>query len=808
MRVTLTIVLLFGSYMAALAQSFSITGKVTSTATQQPVPQAKVLLTNTGSLIKADAQGNYTISNLAAGTYTLTAYSVGWGSATQQVTITNSNVVEDFALKPLEGHLREVNVKGEREKTFGITRLNSVEGAAIYEAKKSEVVVLSDITANLATNNSRQVFAKVAGLNIWESDGAGLQLGIGGRGLSPNRTSNFNTRQNGYDISADALGYPESYYTPPTEALDRIEVVRGAASLQYGTQFGGMINFVMKEGPEDKPFELTTRQTAGSWGLFNSFNSMGGTKGKFHYYGFYQYKRGDGWRENGGFDAHTAFGSVHYKPHDKLEIGFNYTYMDYLAQQPGGLTDAAFEQDAQQSIRDRNWFQVNWNLLALTLDYRVSERTKLNIRNFGLLAQRDALGYMGKISRPDDLTLPRTLLQDQFRNFGNETRLIHRYDLGNSFSTLLVGARYYRGFTDQKQGDGSTAADADFRFFSETGAPNVSSYDYLSRNVAFFAENIFNLTPKLSLTPGVRYEWINTNADGSYRDVVADQAGNIIRDEVVPEDRSKSRNVVLLGLGLSYKPSEQMEVYANFSQNYRAINFNDMRVLNPNLVPDQNLKDESGYSTDLGFRGNISGVLNYDASLFYLAYEDRINFKNIAGTTNRIRTNVGDSRNMGLETFVEADFLKLIYGQEHATSLSAFSNVTFVNTRYSSPDKAIDGNEVELAPALIAKTGLAFKRNNFRLAYQYAYTSSQYTDAENTGTEIGQYDVTAVVGKIPSYWVMDLSGSYTYKRFTLESGINNLTDNHYFTRRATGYPGPGIIPSDARNYYVTLQFKL
>ncbi|MHC2993234.1 hypothetical protein OB13_17215 [Pontibacter sp. HJ8] len=809
MRATLSLFFLLCSLQFSLAQTFSISGTILNATTKQAAPEAEVLLIGKGNIVKADGKGNYMIGDLQAGTYTLTAYSIGLGGQTQQVTISDASVTVHFSLKPLEGNLSEVNVKGEREKTFGITRLNSVEGTAIYEAKKSEVVVLSDITANKATNNSRQVFAKVAGLNIWESDGAGLQLGIGGRGLSPNRTSNFNTRQNGYDISADALGYPESYYTPPTEALERIEVVRGAASLQYGTQFGGMINFVMKEGPEDKPFELTSRQTVGSWGFLNSFNSIGGTKGKLHYYGFYQYKRGDGWRENAGFDAHTAFASVHYNPNDRLEIGFNYTYMDYLAQQPGGLTDAAFNQNARQSLRDRNWFQVNWNLLALTLDYRVSDRTKVNVRNFGLLAQRDALGFMGRINRMDDTALPRTLLQDQFNNFGNETRLIHRYDLGNTFSTLLVGARYYRGFTDQKQGDGSIAADADFNFYSETGAPNASSYDYLSRNAALFAENIFNITSKLSLTPGVRYEWINTNADGSYRDVMADQAGNVIRDNVVAEKRANTRNVLLLGLGMSYKPSEQMEVYGNFSQNYRAINFNDMRIINPNQLVDQNLQDETGFNADLGFRGNISGLLNYDASLFYLAYDNRIGIRNkvIDNQIYLLRTNRDFSRNIGLETFIEADLLKLYLGKDHPSSLSAFSNITLVNTRYVSDDKAYDGNRVELAPALIAKTGLSFKRNNFKLAYQYAYTSSQYTDADNTGKE-GELDVTAVVGQIPAYWVMDLSGSYTYKRFTLESGINNLTDNRYFTRRATGYPGPGIIPSDARNYYVTLQFQL
>ena len=55
---------------------------------------------------------------------------------------------------------------------------------------------------------------------------------------------------------------------------------------------------------------------------------------------------------------------------------------------------------------------------------------------------------------------------------------------------------------------------------------------------------------------------------------------------------------------------------------------------------------------------------------------------------------------------------------------------------------------------------------------------------------------------------MDVALSYTYKRFKLETGINNVLDETYFTRRATGYPGPGIIPSAPRNFYATLQIKL
>ncbi|HAD13625.1 MAG TPA: iron(III) dicitrate transport protein FecA, partial [Saprospirales bacterium] len=252
--------------------------------------------------------------------------------------------------------LREVTIKAASEQTMGMGKLRAVEGVIIYEGKKSEVVSLRDITANLSTNNARQVFSRVAGLNIWESDGAGLQLGIGGRGLSPNRTSNFNTRQNGYDISADALGYPESYYTPPTESLQRIEVVRGAASLQYGTQFGGMLNFVMHQPQEQQPFQLTSRQTLGSWGFFGSYNAVSGSVGKVNYFGFFQHKRGNGWRPNSGFELNNGYVDVHWDLSERIELGIELPKMSYLAPQHGGLTDTQIEKDRSQSLRARNWF--------------------------------------------------------------------------------------------------------------------------------------------------------------------------------------------------------------------------------------------------------------------------------------------------------------------------------------------------------------------------------------------------------------------------------------------------------------------
>jgi Fe(3+) dicitrate transport protein len=474
--------------------------------------------------------------DLAPGKYHIQAHAQGMGILTREVEVKDRDVSLDFMMQVLFQELEEVTVKDERVATFGISRLNSVEGTAIYEAKKSEVIVMEDITANLATNNSRQVYSRVAGLNIWESDGAGVQLGIGGRGLSPNRSSNFNTRQNGYDIAADALGYPESYYTPPTQAINKIEIVRGAASLQYGTQFGGMVNFRFKEGPDDRPFAFSTRQTGGSFGLFNSFNSVGGTTGKVNYYGFYNYKRNLGWRPNSDLNQHTAYGSVRFDLSDRFSITTEYTYMSYLAQQPGGLTDQQFDDDPRQSNRERNWFSVNWNLAALLMDYRLAANTRLNTRFFGLYAGRDALDNLGRIDRPD-FGGERDLIRDDFRNWGNETRLMHHYHLGENRSVLLTGIRYYHGFTHRRQGLGSDRSDADFDFLNPDDLEG-SDFDLPSRNVSWFAENIFNLTNKFSLTPGVRFESIRTETDGYYKNRVEDLAGNILVDE-----KSKSKRI-------------------------------------------------------------------------------------------------------------------------------------------------------------------------------------------------------------------------------------------------------------------------
>jgi Fe(3+) dicitrate transport protein len=801
-------ILIITTSILGFSQSAEIKGKIKS-SNGESIPGAFVVLDDIKKTSESD--GSYIFKNVENGNHVFKISAIGFNSIEKTITIIdNKNLNLDFDLTEFGVQLDssiEV-IATNMEEGFGIGYAPPIKGTVIYDGKKHEILKLDHLSGNKSSGNARELYAKVPGLNIWESDSYGIQLGIGGRGLSPNRTANFNTRQNGYDISADALGYPESYYSPPTEALDAIEIIRGAASLQYGSQFGGLLNFRMRK-PSHKNLEFTTRNTGGMYGYFGTFTQLNGTVKNFSYNTYYQYKRADGYRANSNFDQHQYFINLNYHFTENIRLGVEYTYMNYLAKQAGGLTDAQFDEDPRQSFRDRNWFKVNWNLIALNFDWEFSNATKLNIKAFSNLSSRSALGWLGRADRPD-LGTERDLIEGRFRNIGVEARVLHKYKLGKNYGAFLFGARVYVGHTNNKQGLANDGDGPDFEFINDDN--NLSGSDYLfpSQNYAAFAENIFFITKEISITPGIRFEYITTASEGYWKQyTVHPLTGEILNTTTNYDTIRKSRPVFLAGLGFSYKPSAKnlrgkLNLYANISQNYRAINFSDIRIINENIQVDPNIKDEKGFNADIGLRGVINKCFYYDFSFFYLQYNDKIGEKVVDNQLYKVRTNISDARNIGIEFFAEFDFIKC-FKPKGETGFSIFANFSYIDAKYQSSEvSAFNGNRIENVPEYTIRTGIKFKHKGFTTSVQFNHIAEQYTDATNS-----TFTPTAVYGLIPSYYVMDFSASYRFKKwFAIEAGVNNFTNNQYFTRRSVSYPGPGIIPSDGIYTYLTLEFKI
>lgn len=804
------IILFFCVNLSAFAQ-FSVSGQVVSKETNETIAYAEVYILDLGKSKVSDAEGNYEFTDIPSGTYEFAIFNLEFEVLKKQITISENTRI-NFELELLGEQLSEVLITKRKEKVFALRNLKQVEGTAIYAGKKTEVVVMDNLTTNTATNNARQIYAQVVGLNIYENNDGGLQLNIGGRGLSPNRTANFNTRQNGYDISADVLGYPESYYTPPADAISEIEVVRGAASLQYGTQFGGLINFKLKQPNPRKEIEWISRQSLGSYKLFNSFNSLSGTVGKVGYYAYYNFKTGDDFRPNSQFDSHNAYAHIDYTFSENTKLAFEMSYLNYLAQQPGGLTDRQFEEDPTFSNRTRNWFKVDWKLYSLRLDHSFSEKTDFSLNLFALDAFRKSVGFReNRVSQQDDLDAPRELISGNFNNWGAEARLLTHYNLFGNENVLLLGGKYYQSNNNERQGAGTNGNDANFSFASQEfpNYPRQSDFEFPNLNFAAFGESIFRLSTKFSVTPGFRFEYIKTRSEGEFKKINFDIAGNPILNEDIADNRDFDRSFVLLGVGLSYKPLKSVEIYGNLSQNYRSVTFNDIRITNPSLVIDPNITDEEGYTFDLGARGRFGKYVSYDIGGFFLSYQDRLGVivREVSDIQEeRFRGNIGDAITYGLESFVDWNILETFSGNRNYR-MNYFVNLAVTDSEYtSSKENNVLGNKVEFIPAINLKTGLGFGYKNFLGSLQYTYLSKQFTDATNSERDFESQS--GIVGEIPAYDIMDLSLSYTFGRFKIEGGINNVLNNNYFSRRATGYPGPGILPSQPRTWYTTLQFKL
>ena len=113
-------------------------------------------------------------------------------------------------------------------------------------------------------------------------------------------------------------------------------------------------------------------------------------------------------------------------------------------------------------------------------------------------------------------------------------------------------------------------------------------------------------------------------------------------------------------------------------------------------------------------------------------------------------------------------------------------------------------NRVENAPRHTVRSGVSLQYRSVKLTGQFSHVSGVFSDANNTKTSTPN----AQNGWIPDYEVIDLTLSLSVRKcWSVKAGINNLTDAVYFTRRASGYPGPGALPADGRTGFITIAYK-
>ena len=686
--------------------------------------------------------------------------------------------------------------------------LPDVEDTRINAGKKTSFIKPEEFPS-IANNNFNQVLATTPGLLVSEEPNSPI-INLGYRGLDTQRSENTQVLKDGISVKNEQFGFPESHYTPVLDTIERIEFVRGGAALQFGPQPGGAVNFVTHMPVKDRPFHFIGKAVYGSFDLFTFFASLDGTSGPLGYYGFYDHREREGFREaNSDYDLNAGGLKLVYDVTSDSRFILTLDIYDEEHGEPGGLrrTPApnAVLYDVDRNASSRFFDRFRLERQAATLEYQkvFSEGSELSIKAFG--------GYLSRYSRrqrgggfgtlPSGAAAQTNSIQvREVYNEGAEARFRQDYALAGSTSTFTGGLYFYHAQQDRddRRGAAPDALDGQLR--------NLNTAE--TYNGAIFMENLFRFG-RLSITPGMRLEFIDQSLEESF---------NIAKPLATASDFSF---VPLFGLGASYvilphveaaaattgKDGKEiqsptitaitgpplLEVYGNVSQGYRPKTYEAALPTGPGTFVNGDLKEGDSLQFDFGFRGRPLPYLTFDVSAFYFTFDDQVGTitvpdPNGPGTLSSIG-NVGDARHMGIEAALELDVLSLMNGGEASPygTLSLYGNVTFLDAEFTSGPN--EGFTPTYAPDYQLKTGAIYRyKGKVKVGLIGTTVGESYADANNTFDRF-----------IPSYSTWDLTAEVKVcgDRVGLIAGINNLFDEDFWSE----IRDEGIAPAAERNYY-------
>ncbi len=694
--------------------------------------------------------------------------------------------------------LDEIEISASRN---NIGRLQQTEGAYIMAGKKNEVINLLYADANIAEKNPRQIFAKVPGVFVYDMDGSGNQINISTRGLDPHRGWEFNIRKNGIVTNTDLYGYPASHFTLPMEAVERIEIVRGTGALQYGQQFGGMLNYVLKQPDTSRTIGLETVNSIGSYGLLSTYNAIGGKVGKLEYYGYYSKRVSNGYRDDSRSDFNGQSLMLRYSPLENLTLTAEFAHSEYVFQLPGQLNDSMFHENPRQATRSRNYYSPDIYIPSFKLDWVLGEKSSLQWTLSAVLGSRNSVMFDKPVTTVDvidPVTLayaPRQVDIDNYHSYMSELRFLQRYNLGKIGSTLAVGAQLINNDLHRRQqGKGTTGSDYDLTVPDSKFGRDMH---FKTQNLALFAENLFQITKQFSISPGVRVEIGESNMTGVISYLPDDEIPNTIE-----------HRFPLFGVNAEYKLGALQSLYTGWSQAYRPVIFKDIVPGSVYEKTDKNLEDAKGYNLEAGYRG-VLGSFRWDVGVFRMQYNNRLGNQAIQEGNDFLiyRTNIGNSVTNGVELFGEYAF-----SISPNWKASIFTSTSFMKAEYEdaairvgNENVDISGNKVESVPEWISRNGLTIRHKRISLTALYSYTAETFADPLNTV----EPSSTGAVGLVPSYGLLDLNATWRISpAVTIRLNMSNVLDEQYFTKRPSFYPGPGIWPSDGRSANISVGFRL
>ena len=315
----------------------SLSGKVTEKAKGSPLSAASVYIPDLKVGVVSDNNGYYKFNSLPSGSYLIEVHSIGFRTLTKTVTVSGP-VTLDFTLSDESIEESPVVVTGLSKAT---------------QIKRSPVPIVAVSHDYIATNLSTNIIdaiAKVPGVSALTTGPNVSKPFIRGLGYNRILTLYDGVRQEGQQWG-DEHGIEVDQY-----GIERIEVIKGPASLSYGSDaLAGVVNLIPTQAaPEGKMIGDILTEYHTNNGLFGGSAMLGATKNGFEWMGRISHKEATNYQDKiDGRVYNTAFRETDANLALGLHRSWGYSHLslslfDDLQEIPDGSRDSATRQFTKQ----------------------------------------------------------------------------------------------------------------------------------------------------------------------------------------------------------------------------------------------------------------------------------------------------------------------------------------------------------------------------------------------------------------------------------------------------------------------------
>jgi iron complex outermembrane receptor protein len=544
-----------------------------------------------------------------------------------------------------------------------------------------------------------------------------------------------------------------------TWSVDRIEVLRGPASVIYGEgAIGGVINVIPKK-PAPGPVENEVQAAIGTQQTRRlAFGSGGAINDRLSYRLDLSGDRTDGWVDRGDMRNRTFSGAVQLdvSPRFNARLSTAYGRQNPMRYFGTPLVDGA-QRDA---LREKNYnvqdsiieYKDRWT--DLSLNWMPNADATVRSRFYNLDSDRhwrNAEAYVynrttGRIDRSDNTEI----FHDQSQT-GNTTDATFKGNLFGLKNQVSVGFDVNSGTFQHTNNTyvGSSPSVDPFNpvpgFFSSP-FPTIPRYSSKARQYAVFAEDRLMLNDRWSVLGGVRYD----HADLKRRNLVA---GTLAYDKTFAETGWR--------LGTVYEATPELAVYGQVSR--AADPISSLFFLSP---ANANFDNATGRQVEVGVKQTF---WNKKGEWTLAAYDIRKNNLLTRDLTNPSQSiQVGQRSSRGIEGTLSMPI---------AGGWRVDANASLLRARFDDFIESVGG--VATSRAGNVPTDVPRRLANLWVNWDFLPAWTAGAGARYVGE---RYADNANSLRLPSYTTLDLSLRWKMAReTTLSLRGYNVTDKHYFT---------------------------